>query len=794
MRIVTLPALALIVFLVVPVAAAGTGSNPIPSLFGGIGIAGAAAPGADAEDYARAEQYLPQSVVPELYNVTVEPHWVGNSSSFWYEHNGRDGTAYVLVDPANRTRRPAFDHRRLAEALANATGEAVDASALPLATVTLRDDGSVRFAAFHRTWEWSGGTLHDRSPAVAPADGDLVSPDGRLALFLEGDNLALRDLETGAVRPLTVDGTTNYFYGRIADVSSEPVTADRENSTVTPFAVWSPDSRRVRTFQVDQRNVTPLDLLQYSPENGTLRPIPYTYRYSMPGENVALYEPVVIDVASGSAVRIDHAPWPHTSMMDGGDFVLAWWSEDATKVHSLYVERGEKTLRLLEEDPVSGAVREVLSETGPTYIESNLDYAGQPNVNVNDTTGELLWFSERSGYGHLYRYGADGRLMNTVTSGDWVVRTLVAVDGDRVYFAAGGREPGCDPYYRHLYRVRADGTGLTLLTPEDADHEVSLSPDASVFVDSYSRVDAPPRTVVRAANGTLLLELEEGDISYLTALGWKPPERVTVKAADGVTDLYGLVFLPSGYDPRAKYPVVDSVYPGPQSIVTEKAFPADYSWNAKIFWKCQALAELGFAVVNLDGPGTPYRSKAFHDAAYGHMGDAGGLADHVSGITALGRSRTCMDMGRVGIYGHSGGGFMTAQALLTYPAFYTAGVASAGNQDNRLYGSYWGEKYEGMPDGDNYLEQVTSLKASNLTGSLLLVTGDLDDNVHPSMSLQLANALVDANRTFDMLVLPNRNHNFNYDPYFIRRQFDYFVLHLQGATPPDYLFDVPRIA
>jgi dipeptidyl aminopeptidase/acylaminoacyl peptidase len=299
---------------------------------------------------------------------------------------------------------------------------------------------------------------------------------------------------------------------------------------------------------------------------------------------------------------------------------------------------------------------------------------------------------------------------------------------------------------------------------------------------------------VRAADGTLLIELEEGDISYLTSLGWRPPERVTVKATDGVTDLFGLVFLPTGGDPRGKYPVVDSVYPGPQSIVTEKAFPADYSWNAKIFWKCQALAELGFVVVNLDGPGTPYRSKAFHDAAYGHMGDAGGLVDHVAGIATLSRNRSYMDLGRVGIYGHSGGGFMTAQALLTYPEFYTAGVASAGNQDNRLYGSYWGEKYEGMPDGDNYLEQVTALKASNLTGHLLLVTGDLDDNVHPSMSLQLANALVDANKTFDMLVLPNRNHHFNYDPYFMRRQFDYFVLNLQGAAPPDYTFDVPWIA
>ncbi len=793
MRISCLCALAVAVLLAGPAGAAGTG--PV-SLFPLPGLLGCAAPaeGADAEDYARAEQFLPQSVVPALYNVSVEPHWLGDGPSFWYEHDGRDGTEYVLVDPANRTRRPTFDHARLARALANATGESVNASALPIGAVDLRGSGTVRFAAFNRSWEFDGDALRDRSPAVAPADGDLVSPDGRLALFLDGDNLSLRDLETGAVRALTADGTRDYFYGRVADVSGEPVTRVRENGTVTPFAAWSPDSRRIRTFQVDQRNVTPLALLQYSPENETLRPVPYTYRYSVPGEEVAQYEPVVVDVANGTAVRVDHAPWPHTSMMDTGEFVLAWWSEDGATVHSLYVERGEQTLCLLEEKPVSGAVREVLNESGPTYLESNLDYGGKPNVRVNGTGGELLWFSERSGYGHLYRYGGDGDLLNAVTSGDWVVRELVAVDGDRVYFTAGGREPGRDPYYRHLYRVRADGTDLSLLTPEDADHEVSFAPDGSVFTDTYSRVDAPPRTVVRAADGALLLELEEGDISYLTALGWKPPERVKVRATDGVTDLYGLVFLPAAYDPGAEYAVVDSVYPGPQSIVTAKAFPAGYGWNAKIFWKCQALAELGFAVVTLDGPGTPYRSKAFHDAAYGRMGDVGGLADHVAGIAALARDRPYMDLDRVGIFGHSGGGFMTAQALLTYPEFYGAGVASAGNQDNRLYGSYWGEKYEGMPDGDTYLEQVTALKASNLTGHLLLVTGDLDDNVHPSMSLQLADALVEANRTFDMLVLPNRNHHFNYDPYFIRRQFDYFVLHLQGAAPPDYAFDVPWIA
>ena len=239
--------------------------------------------------------------------------------------------------------------------------------------------------------------------------------------------------------------------------------------------------------------------------------------------------------------------------------------------------------------------------------------------------------------------------------------------------------------------------------------------------------------------------------------------------------------------------MVDSVYPGPQIIVTEKPFPAQNTWNAKIFWKCQALSELGFIVINLDGLGTPFRSKPFHDVSYGHMGDAGGLIDHVGGIKELAASRRFMDIQKVGIYGHSGGGFMTAQALLTYPEFYKVGIASAGNMDNRLYESLWGEKYEGMPDGDNYLEQVTAVKAANLTGDILFVVGDMDDNVHPSMTIQLVNALIQQNKTFDMLVMPNRNHDFNYDPYFIDRQFDYFVLQLKETTPPDHVFSVPWI-
>ena len=750
------------------------------------------------DDYARAERFLPQNVIPSLYNVNIDPHWISCTSSFWYLSNGKEGQQFFLVNMTEETKETAFDHTLLSEALAGESGLPVDPAHLPFNTITFHNGTSyLDFTVFNRSWRYDQHTRQIRTLPVLSETGQdmLVSPDGKKAVFLEGNNLHIRYLDFGYEYPLTTDGVTDYFYARVSDTTSSVISQQRSGEPVAPYAVWSPDSMHIRTFQVDQRNVTPLYLLQDAPEDGTLRPKQYTYYYSMPGEPVASYEPVVIHIKDQTVTRINYSPWPTTSMMDTDQFVLSSWKPDSTVIYSLYVERGETKLRFLEEDPVSGKAREVLTESGPSYRESNLDYAGRPNIYVYEKNGDFIWFSERAGWGHLYLYDHQGRLKNQITSGEWVVRSLVSTDekADWIYFTAGGREPGRDPYYRHLYRVHPDGSGLMLLTPEDADHEISFSPDGRYFVDSYSRVDVSPVTIVRDSEGKMILELERADISYLNTLGWKPPERIRVKARDGVTDLFGLIIYPTTFDRSIMYPVVDSVYPGPQIIVTTKAFPSDYGYNSKIFWKCQALSELGFIVVNIDGLGTPFRSKSIHDVAYGNMGDAGGLIDHVGGITRLSRDRPFMDINRVGIYGHSGGGFMTAQALLTYPDFYSVGVASAGNHDNRLYGSYWGEKYEGMPDGDSYLEQVTALKASNLTGHLLLVTGDLDDNVHPSMTIQLADALINENKTFDMMILPNRNHEFNYDPYFIKRLFDYLVIYLKGNHPPEYVFNVPWI-
>jgi dipeptidyl aminopeptidase/acylaminoacyl peptidase len=349
-----------------------------------------------------------------------------------------------------------------------------------------------------------------------------------------------------------------------------------------------------------------------------------------------------------------------------------------------------------------------------------------------------------------------------------------------VYFNASGRETGEDPYLRHLYRVNLDGSDLQLLTPEAADHEISFANSGRYFIDSYSRADLPTVSLLRSADGNVIRELARADVTKLAASGWKPPEPFRATAADGVTEICGLMFRPANFDPGKKYPVLDAIYPGPQTIKTPKNFPATLAGDG------QDMAQLGFVVVTVDGRGTPFRSKAFHDFSYGKLGTAGGLEDHIAALRQLAKVHAYMDLDRVGIYGHSGGGYATVRAMLTYPEFYKVGVASAGNHDMRGYLARWGEKYIGPVNGDNYLEAANPVLAANLKGKLLLAWGDMDDNVPPSLSMQLVSALIKANKTFDMLVLPNRNHSFFNDPYFIRRRWDYLVEHLAGAMPPEY--------
>jgi dipeptidyl aminopeptidase/acylaminoacyl peptidase len=397
----------------------------------------------------------------------------------------------------------------------------------------------------------------------------------------------------------------------------------------------------------------------------------------------------------------------------------------------------------------------------------------------------VIWFSERDNWGHLYLHDLKtGREKNPITSGNGNVTQLLRVDekNRQLYFVAVGREQGRDPYFRHLYRVGMDGRNPQLLTPEDADHDVTLSPSGRFFVDVYSKPDVPPVAQLRDADGKLILALEKADVTRLVAAGWQPPLPITVKARDGVTDLYGLMYKPTTLDPAKKYPIVNHIYPGPQTgSVGGRTFNASRG-------DAQALAELGFVVVEIDGMGTPWRSKRFHEAYYGNMGD-NTLPDQVAGMKELAVRFPWIDIDRAGIYGHSGGGYATADAMFRYPDFFKVGISEAGNHDNRVYEDDWAEKWQGLlekkADGTtNYDNQANQLQAKNLKGKLLLAHGTMDNNVPPNNTLLVVNELIKANKDFDLLMLPNRGHGFGNEGYMVRRRWDYFVKNLLGAEPP----------
>jgi dipeptidyl aminopeptidase/acylaminoacyl peptidase len=475
------------------------------------------------------------------------------------------------------------------------------------------------------------------------------------------------------------------------------------------------------------------------------------------------------------------------------------WKQNGERLYVTHATRGAKRVSLMEADLQTGQARRIVSDSGATHIELNLDIvAGKPNWDVIRDGAEVIWFSERDGYGHLYRFDGQGRLMNRITQGAWTVGDLLVIDetSGRVFFTARGREQNRMPSYAALYSIQLDGSGLTALSPEDADHTVRVTPDGRFFIDSYSRPDTPPVSVLRDAAGRVVRSLEEADISRLAALGWSPPQIFSYKARDGITTMYGLLYKPSDFDSTRSYPIVEYIYPGPFIGSVGRWNFGGGSLGTALRSDQDALAELGFIVVQMDHLGTPFRSKAVLDHYYGNMGD-NGLPDHIAALQQLGARYSWIDLERVGIYGHSGGGFASTDAILRYPDVYKVAVSTAGNHDNRTYHAAYAEKYQGLltrdtiRGTDSYANQINASLASNLRGKLFLMTGDMDDNVHPAMTLQVVDALIKANKTFDFMILPNRTHDLN-DPYVIRRRWDYFVEHLLGVEPPlDYTIRRP---
>ena len=735
-----------------------------------------------ADDYAHAEKFLGYNTTPLVDGISGRATWTPDDRLV-YRVTSAAGSQFMVVNPARKSRAPAFDAARIATALSKAADTTYDAMHLPFTSFDYAADGKgIAFDVGRRHYscdlsgEGCAASAAERrrgDPALANA---VVSPDSTKAAFIRNFNLWVRDLKSGQETQLTTDGVKDFGY---ATDNAGWTKSDRA------ILIWSPDSKKIATYQQDERGVGDMYLVRTQVGH----PVLEQWHYPLPGDSViTTIQRVIIDLAGPKVIRLQMPADQHRSticddIFCGGKWADVEWTPDASKLIFVSTSRDHKHEWVREADATTGAVREIFDETSPTQFESGFN---RVNWHSMPATNELIWFSERDNWGHLYLYDlTTGKLKNRITSGSWPVLQVVRVDekGRTIWFTGAGREGG-DPYFRHFYSVRMDGSKLTLLTPEDADHDVTLSADGKYFVDSYSTPTTPPVTVVRdAMTGKLLVTAEKGDISRLLATGWKPPVPVTVKARDGKTDIYGLMYLPTHLDSTAKYPIVNNIYPGPQtgSVGSRSFSPARGD--------CQALAELGFVVVQLDAMGTPMRSKSFHDAYYGNMGD-NGLPDQIAGMKELASRYRFIDIDRAGIWGHSGGGFATADAMFRYPDFFKVGISESGNHDNREYEDDWGERYQGLDmrqaDGSSsYDDQANQNLAKNLKGKLLLAHGTTDNNVPPYNTFLVVDALIKANKDFDLLLLPNQLHGYGAESsYMMRRRWDYFVRNLRGAEPP----------
>ena len=702
-------------------------------------------------DYARAERFMSWNTTPLVFRNAVSPNWMAGDR-FWYRVTTSTGNEAVLVDPATGTKAPCT---------------------LPACAATASSA--------------TGGRGRGRGGRGAAAAITSTSPDGKRAVFIRDGNLVLRDNATGQETPLTTDGVRDFGY---ATDNAGWSKSER------PIVVWSPDSRKIATFLQDQRNVGEMYLVSTVVGHPQLQ----AWKYPLPGDTtVSMIDRVVIDVESKQVVHLKMPPDQHRSSLcdnlacRGGDWNDVQWAPDASSVAFVSTSRDHRRTVLRVADASSGEVRDVLEETVKTFFESG---NGRINWRYLPASNEVIWFSERDNWGQLYLYDLQtGKLKRQMTTGDGNVTQLLHVDPTTraLLFQAVGKESGRDPYFTHLYRMNMDGGAAKLLTPEEANHDITLSPSGRYFVDSYSKPDVPPVAVLRDADGKLIVELERADIAKLLATGWKPPQPITVKARDGVTDLYGLMYRPTHSVPGRKYPIVNHVYPGPQTgSVGSRSFSVARG-------DAQALAELGFVVVEIDGMGTPWRSKKFHEAYYGEMAD-NTLPDQIAGMKELARRFPWIDINRVGIYGHSGGGYAAAAAMFHHPEFFKVGISESGNHDNRVYEDDWAEKWTGLlkknPDGTTtYDSQATETLAKNLKGKLLLAHGTVDSNVPPNNTLLVVDALIKANKDFDLLMIPNAAHGYGAaGNYMMRRRWDYFVKNLLGAEPPkEYQIGKPQI-
>lgn len=786
-------------------------------------------------NYLQAARFSPENVNKMVYTLDVNPMWLEKSNRFWYTYQTSDGTSWYIVDADKGIKRPLFDNSKMAADITRVVRDPYDAQHLPIQSLKFNpDEKAFRFTVtskveevekpdpdtgkpkkekkkYYFEYDLASATLthlDSYEPPKPIPSWASISPDQKWVIFGREYNLYYMDAENFAKaienekdstiveHQLTTDGIRHYAYsGGREETDKKEDTIKRRRAGVT----WSPDSKNFIVMRTDQRDVKDLWVIN---SVASPRPTLETYKYQIPGETESpISYMYMCDMDSKMLRKVDISAFKDQTvgMMQGepikiqkGEFTIRIpvWMGDDSEFYFNRTSRDLKRIDICRVDVKSLEVKPVIEERFNTYIEKI------ELKNPNGKGGDLIHWSERDGWAHLYRYGYDGTLKNQITSGPYHVERILEVDdfAKVIYFTACGKEANENPYYEHIYRVSFDGTGLKLLSPGDYFHKINMSDGGKYFVDNYSRVNTIPKAALFDNTGRKVMDLETADFSKLFESGYKFPEIFKVKADDGITDLYGVLYKPFDFDSTKLYPIIEYVYPGPQVEAVEYAYK-------KISDRLDRLAQLGFIIVTVGNRGGhPARSKWYHTYGYGNLRDYG-LADKKTAAIQLADQRKYMDITKVGIHGHSGGGFMSTAAMLVYPDFFKVAVSCAGNHDNAIYNRWWSEKHHGITEtvsdkGDTtfkYSIDNNAQVAKNLKGKLLLVHGDIDNNVHPANTTRVVDALIKANKRFDMLMLPGQRHAFgDMTEYFFWRMADYFSEHLIGDSEGSV--DIPQLS
>ena len=718
------------------------------------------------EDYNRAYALREKYNAKHVLYAGVVPHWVDQTSAFWYVRQTEKGKEYVKVDAASKKRTALFDQQKMAAALTEKAGRAINAYNLPLQNCRLNISlDTLRFQLDGKFWAYSikNNRLLDEG-AIPPRGKErhwtevddekegrpVTSPDGKWTAFIKNDNVYVREVATGKEKQLSQDGTLSNYY--------------------SSYIQWSPDSKSVVSCRIRPVEKRYVYYVESSPADQA-QPKLHKQEYAKPGDELRFKVPCIFEVESGRRLIPSTELFSHQYELSG-----PMWNADSKAITFEYNERGHKVYLVLEMSAVDGSVRTLIEEKEEKYVNYPRIYR-----NYLGDGKRIIWSSERDNYNHLYLYDrATGKPLNQITKGEWYVRGVQHVDeaNEVIYFSANGMKKGEDPYLIHYYKINFDGSNLVELTPEEGMHQCWYSSDYKYLVDVYSKVDQAPIAVLRdAKNGKIRMQLDKADISALLANGWKAPEVFSAKGRDGKTDMWGVIYRPSNFDPSKKYPVIEYIYSGPGDQYVPKTF-SSYNW-----WMT-SLAELGFIVVQVDGMTTSFRSKEFEEVCYKNLKDAG-LPDHIAWIKAAAQKYPYMDIDRVGIFGCSAGGQESTGAVLFHPEFYKAAYSACGCHDNRMDKIWWNELWMGYPVDESYSACSNVDNAHLLSRPLMLVVGELDDNVDPASTMQVANALIKANKDFELVVIPGAHHTMGED-FGEHKRYDFFVRHLMGVTPPSW--------